>query len=186
LLWSDSENATEPRADIYIAGIDRLSLETVVPARRLEATEAHSRTPRWAIGAPTAVWIEEPLEENAQARGEVRLIAVSDRGEPLTAARRVRLPSGSPATSASIGCDATRCRGVLAAAVGNALELGAFSAPRESGAPVRAQPLTTLSGGTAQDLLLTTADSALEQVFFTQDAARTGSNARLRRLRIKW
>ena len=93
-------------------------------------------------------------------------------------------------TSAGLGCDGARCRGVLAGAGGNTLELGAFSTPRESGAPVSAQAITTLAGGTAQDLLLTAADPALEQVFFAHDTRRGGaagpSAARVRRLRIKW
>jgi hypothetical protein len=184
LLWSDAGDG-DARADIYIAALDRTSLEIVLPAKRLEATAAHSRTPRWSAGSAAALWIEEPLADTQDARGELRLLAVSDGGEPITAARRVRLPSGAPITSAVVGCDANRCRGIIAGSGGNSLEMGGFAAPRESGAPVRAQSLTVLAGGTAQDLLLTTADSGVDQAFFTQDARRAGS-ARLRRLRLRW
>jgi hypothetical protein len=185
LAWSDTAEG-QSLADIFTLSLDARSLKAGGKPQRAAETPGHSRTPRWAggKGALALAWIEEPTKTNS-SDGELRLMAVDDKGGARRAARRVTAAGGAQLTSAAVSCKSERCRGVVIGRVDNALMLGAFDTMRESGAPVRVRQLAGLPGGTEQDLSLRGSDG-LAQLFFAQDGGTSNAGARIRHLQLSW
>jgi hypothetical protein len=183
LAWSDAPAGGGDRADVLFAQLDFKDLSPKVKAQPADESPAHSRTPRWVTGGsgPALAWIDEADETSP---GALRLLALDAFGVGTTAARRVLLRGGAAVTSGVVACAGGDCRGVVAGADGALLHLGAFATARESGAPVTAEPLLTLGGGTAQDLALVGAGAApLATVFFLQDAS---GGTLVRQLDVDW
>jgi len=185
LAWSDTAEG-QSLADIYTLSLDARSLAARGKPQRAAETPGHSRTPRWAggKGSLALAWIEEPSDTNSSG-GELRLMAVDDKGGASTAARKVSAAGRTQLTSAAVSCKSERCRGVVIGKVDNSLVLGAFDTTRESGAPVRVRQLAGLPGGTEQDLSLRGSDD-LAQLFFAQDGGSSNAGARIRHLQLSW
>lgn len=180
VAWSEARDGHA--ADVYTALLSS-ALEPVATARAMDVSPGHSRTPRW-VGGPGAralVWIDEPVEGGDG--GALRMVAIGDGTEPTTAVRRITMAGRVTITSATVGCERERCRGVVTGAGATTLHLAAFDASRESGAPLTARSLATLSGVTHQDMSLSAADSAVTDVFFARDVASGGE---VQRLSIGW
>ncbi len=181
LAWSDADK-DGGAADIFVTELDGTTLLARSP-QRVDASDGHSRSPRWdgSRGALTLSWLDEADGETPSA---LRLMAVDNRGNGLTAAKRVRTTTNTAVTSRWLSCDVTTCRGLVSASDGTLLQLALFESPRESGAPVAAAVTTVLGNGTKQDLLMTSPASAKDSLFFVQDTA--GGGARLRHLTVTW
>lgn len=179
LTWSDAD--ADAAADVFVAELDGTTLAMNGKARRVEASPAHSRTPRWVggVGSLALSWLDESTDEVPAA---VRLMAVDDRGQGETAPRRIRTTSGT-VTSRLVSCQKTTCRGVLAATDDKVLELAPFTTDRSSGAPVAAPVTNLLGGGTSQDLAMVSPDGSAGVVFFVHDRA---GGARVRRMTVRW
>jgi hypothetical protein len=181
LAWAGDPLVTG-RTDVFVRVLDA-SLAPAGAETKLDESSASSRTPQWA-GADrqsvTLAWIDEATAED---RGGVRLVALDPSARPITAVRRIGVGSGAEPTSATVRCDAQRCRGVVSGKQEGITVLGAFGTEREGGASVTAATLVELAGATTQDLSLAAADPAVGSVFFVHDA---GGGARIRRLAVRW
>jgi hypothetical protein len=175
ITWSEAEADGKPadiRAAVFDGGLTPLPYKA-----RISSTPSHSRSPKWVGTSKEALaisWIED---------GDgARLVAVSGEAEALSDARKLSLTGGAAVTSTTIHCDATRCRGMLAAAYGGTLRLGAFDTQRSLGTPVQSVPLATLAGGAASDADLTSPVD-LGSVVFLHGMS---SGVRIRRLGLRW
>jgi hypothetical protein len=178
VAWSDSEDG--PLADIYVAELDGNNVTLNGKPRRLDESPAHSRTPHWTgqAGALGLSWIDEATDDEP-ATG--RLVALDDRGDTATAARRIRVSTSAAVTSLFATCDKDGCRGVVGASHGPLLHFAPFETARSSGAPIVATVTSELAGASQQDLSMVSDGS--DGVFFIHD--RTGG-ARIRRLSVHW
>jgi hypothetical protein len=181
LAWSEAPEGGAA-ADIRLALVALGSLEPIGGVRRASESTGHSRTPSFAgVGeALTLSWLDEPSEGH---EGGVSLVALDDSGAPLGPAREVRLRGGAQPSSATLRCDAARCRGVLAATTPDGLGLGAFEVGRLSGALAsEAKIVATVAGQSVQDVGLAAGDD-LVTVFFVDVL---GNGGRVRRLTLRW
>ena len=182
LTWSQTP-AGGAAADIQLARIDLSSLTPVGSPRRLSESPGHSRTPSFAGRSDddlTLSWIDEPSEEQ---RGGLRFVALDPEGAPSGPEREVTLGGGEPPSSAILRCDASRCRGVLAATTVDGLGLGAFDVSRATGAlSSQAKIVATVAGTSDQDVGLAAADR-LDAVYFVDVL---GHGGRVRKLSVSW
>jgi hypothetical protein len=123
-------------------------------------------------------WIDEVDGETPSA---VRLVAMTADGEQVTSVRRIGF-GGSHLTSLAMTCDGKRCRG-LVSGYDDTLHLGVFETARASGAPLRAEHLASLAGGSDQDMSLSATDTSLSRVLFTRDVP---GGAEVRQLSLSW
>jgi hypothetical protein len=188
LVWSDARaNPDGGNGDIYLARLDAATLKKAGPEVRLFASATHSRTPQiTAAGKGFVVWW---IEEGTDARGDagaeagLRVALLDEQGVVVGAPHLVRGGEGQSAvTAATLACAAKGCRGVLTAAVGEALTLGAFEL--SPGAP--AGPVKTLAAltGANQDASPVFSGKAASSLFFADDAV--GGTGRVRWMQIAW
>lgn len=108
---------------------------------------------------------------------------LDEQGAVVGAPQLVRGAEGQSAvTSAAIGCTGKACRGVLTAAVGETLTLGAFEL--SAGAP--AGPVKTIAAltGATQDASPVFSGPGATSLFFADNAV--GGTGRVRRMVIAW
>jgi hypothetical protein len=189
LVWSDARaNPDEGKGDVYLARLDAATLKKTGPETRLFASSARSRTPQiTAAGKGLLVsWIEET--EGATAafpEATLRVALLDERGGLMGVPQTVRGAEGqSSVTSAAIGCapGGKSCRGILTAAIGQALTLNAFElAPGASPGPVKT--IAALTGAT-QDASPVFSGPTASSLFFADDAV--GGTGRVRWMQIAW
>jgi hypothetical protein len=193
LVWSDARaNPNEGNGDIYLARLDAVTLKKAGPEVRLFASATHSRTPQISAAGKGFVvsWIEESADPrgtggagDAGSEAGLRLAVLDEKGEVVGAPQLVRGAEGQSAvTSAALSCTAKGCRGVLTAAVAEALTLGAFEL--SPGAP--AGPVKTIAAltGATQDASPVFSGKAASSLFFADDAV--GGTGRVRWMQIAW
>ena len=190
LVWSDARaNPDQGNGDIYVARLDAATLKKTGPEVRLFASVTHSRTPQIApLGRGFLVsWIEEGADAKgggeASSEAGLRLAVLDEQGALVGAPQLVRGAEGQSAvTSAAIGCSGKACRGVLTAASGETLTLGAFAL--EAGA--KAGPVKTIAAltGATQDASPVFSGPSATSLFFADDAV--GGTGRVRWMAIAW
>jgi hypothetical protein len=193
LVWSDARADPDGgNGDIYLARLDAVTLKKAGPEVRLFASATHSRTPQiTAFGKGFVVsWIEESADARASggagdpgSEAGLRLALLDEQGVVVGAPQLVRGAEGqSTVTSAALACTAKGCRGVLTAAVGEALTLGAFElSPGAPAGPVKT--IAALTGG-SQDASPVFSGKAASSLFFADDAV--GGTGRVRWMQIAW
>jgi hypothetical protein len=188
LVWSDArQNPDEGNGDIHIVRLDTRTLQKVGPEVRLFSSTAHSRSPSVSLAGDRVVvaWIEEPSPD---AKGEdadagVRLALLDERGGLLGSPRLVRGEEQSPVTSVTVGCSASRCRGMLTSALRENMLLDAFEfAPGAPPGPLKA--LAALTGGVSADVSPSFTSPSASTLFFGDDA--TNGSGRVRYMTIAW
>ncbi len=189
LVWSDARgNPEEGKGDVYIARLDATTLKKAGPEVRLFASAAHSRTPQiTAAGKGFVVsWIEDPEGAKGGDPGQqagLRVAQLDEKGALIGVPQLVRGAEGQGAvTSATIGCAAATCRGVLTASSGDAMTLGAFELA-SGGAPPAVKAIAALTGAT-QDASPVFSGPGATSLFFADDAV--GGTGRVRWMQIAW
>ncbi len=188
LVWSDARaNPDQGNGDIYLTRLDAATLKRTGPEVRLFASATHSRTPQIApLGRGFLVsWIEEGVDVKGAGDSEagLRLAVLDEQGAVVGAPQLVRgAEAQSAVTSAAIGCSGKVCRGVLTAALGETLTLGAFEV--SAGAP--AGPVKTIAAltGASQDTSPVFSGPRATSLFFADDAV--GGTGRVRWMAIAW
>ncbi|WP_437762831.1 hypothetical protein WMF27_44200 [Sorangium sp. So ce281] len=178
----------EPGGDIFLARLDAKTLQRIGDESRLHASSEHSRSPVLAPleGGLFVGWIDEPADEaggNATAGGRARLVRVDGNGAVQGSPVVVSGPDGAAVSSLALACDKI-CRGVLASAPGDSVELSAFTlAPGDVSAP-SLKPLVWLTGGASQDVSPAFAGRSGTSLFFADDAV--SGSGRVRWMTIAW
>ena len=129
LVWSDARgNPDEGSGDIYLARLDAATLKKTGPEVRLFASATHSRTPQITAAGKRFVvsWIEEGADPKGAgepgSEAGLRIALLDERGAVIGAPQLVRGPEGQSAvTSATLACTGEICRGVLTAALDEAI-----------------------------------------------------------------
>jgi hypothetical protein len=86
-------------------------------------------------------------------------------------------------TSATLGCSAKTCRGVLTTAQGESLTLGAFElTPGSPAGPLKT--IAVLTGPVTQDVSPVFSSGAAGSLFFADDAV--GGSGRVRWMQLAW
>ncbi|WP_437983180.1 hypothetical protein [Sorangium sp. So ce117] len=178
----------EPGGDIFLARLDAKTLQRIGDESRLHASSEHSRSPVLAPleGGLFVGWIDEPADESgggAGAGGRARLVRVDGNGAVQGPPVVVSGPDGAAVSSLALACDKI-CRGVLASAPGDSVELNAFTlAPGDVSAP-SLKPLAWLTGGASQDVSPAFAGRSGASLFFADDAV--SGSGRVRWMTIAW
>lgn len=186
LVWSDARaKPEEGNGDIYIARLDAASLKKTGPETRLFASATHSRSPQII---PTAKgflvsWIEQgEVKGNTEGEAGLRIAELDDKGALIGAPQLLRAPEGT-VTSATLGCGAKSCRGILTAAVNEALLLGAFEL--HAGAPAGSvKTIGTLTGAASHDVSPVLSGPGATSLFFADDAV--SGAGRVRYMQLVW
>jgi hypothetical protein len=187
VVWSDARAKPEDGSgDIYLARLDAATLKKTGPETRLFASATHSRTPQILPTSKGFVvaWIEEGEAGKGDEGAGVRIAELDEKGVIIGAPQLVPAIDGQgTVTSATLGCTARACRGVLTTAVGEALLLGAFEmAVGEKPGPVKT--IAALTGGANQDVSPAFAGSSATSLFFADDAV--SGAGRVRWMKIAW
>ncbi|WP_437326383.1 hypothetical protein [Sorangium sp. So ce381] len=178
----------EPGGDIFLARLDAKTLQRIGDESRLHASSEHSRSPVLAPleGGLFVGWIDEPADESgggAAAGGRARLVRLDGSGAVQGPPVVVSGPDGAAVSSLALACDKV-CRGVLASAPGDSVELNAFTlAPGDVSAP-SLKPLAWLTGGASQDVSPAFAGRSGASLFFADDAV--SGSGRVRWMTIAW
>jgi hypothetical protein len=186
LVWSDArEKPEEGNGDIYLARLDAASLKKTGPETRLFASATHSRSPQII---PTAKgflvsWIEQgEVKGNTEGEAGLRIAELDDKGTLIGAPQLLRAPEGT-VTSATIGCGAKNCRGILTTAVNEALLLGAFEL--NPGAPAGSvKTIGSLTGAASHDVSPVLSGPGATSLFFADDAV--SGAGRVRFMQLVW
>jgi hypothetical protein len=189
LVWSDARsNPDDGKGDIFLARLDATTLKKAAPEVKLFASAAHSRTPQIAKAGKGFVvtWIEDPEGGRAGAdtgqQAGLRVAQLDENGTLIGVPQLVRADGQSTVTSATLGCSATACRGVLTASAGDAMTLGAFEL--SPGAPPGAVKTFAALTGATQDASPVFSSSSATSLFFADDAV--GGTGRVRWMQIAW
>jgi hypothetical protein len=195
LVWSDARKSPEDgSADIYLARLDLATLKKQAPEARIFASELHSRTPQiQPMGSGFLLaWIEDAFgagkdgkADSAESTAEkgLRVARLDSQGAMIGIPQLIRGENGYAVTSATLGCGAKTCRGVLTTAQGESLTLGAFElTPGSPAGPLKT--IAVLTGPVTQDVSPVFSSGGAGSLFFADDAV--GGSGRVRWMQIGW
>jgi hypothetical protein len=191
-VWADAREGPEQgRGAVYLVALDPRTLKKLGAEQRLFQSELNARTPRIAAAGEGFVvwWVEEPAGVGTTGPSGLRLVRLDAKGEPMGGARWLPAPSGWRLTSATVGCVADSCRGVMSAYAGTVERLDAFTQALGSDGASRGpllapEPLGLLSGGAGEDPALGAGDARLGSVYLL--GVKPGEGTRVRRLSLGW
>lgn len=195
LVWSDARKSPEDgSADIYLARLDLATLKKAGPEARIFASELHSRTPQiQPMGSGFLLsWIEDAFGAGRDGKADsaastaekgLRVARLDAQGAMLGIPQLLQGENGYAVTSATLGCNAKSCRGVLTTAQGDALTLDAFELiPGSPAGPLK--QIALLIGPVTQDVSPVFSSSGAASLFFADDAV--GGSGRVRWMQLGW
>ncbi len=195
LVWSDARKSPEDgSADIYLARLDLATLKKQAPEARIFASELHSRTPQIQPmdNGFLLAWIEDAFgagkdgkADSAESTAEkgLRVARLDAQGAMIGVPQLIRGENGYAVTSATLGCGAKICRGVLTTAQGESLTLGAFElTPGSPAGPLKT--IAVLTGPVTQDVSPVFSSGGAGSLFFADDAV--GGSGRVRWMQLGW
>ena len=195
LVWSDARKSPEDgSADIYLAHLDLATLKKQAPETRIFASELHSRTPQIQPmdGGFLLAWIEDAFgaakdskSDSAESTAEkgLRVARLDAQGAMIGVPQLIRGENSYAVTSATLGCSAKTCRGVLTTAQGESLTMGAFElTPGSPAGPLKT--IAVLTGPVTQDVSPVFSSGAAGSLFFADDAV--GGSGRVRWMQLAW
>jgi len=185
VVWSDARQSTEEgNGDIYAVRLDAHTLRELGPPMRLFASPAHSRSPSVAVAGDDVVvaWIEDATDA-ANTDGGVRIAAIDKRGALVGAPIFVRAEERGTISSVALTCAGSRCRGAMASATGDVMQIDGFEIS-PGATPGPRKTLVTLSGGANADVSPAFASSSASTLLFGDESV--GGSGRLRFMSIGW